>query len=64
MLRNEVFANNLPFETEEESDANALVTAFRNKEVTDDEFEKLLDSADKNGDEFHLFSRIIRNFVQ
>lgn len=64
MLRNEVFANNLPFETEEESDANALVTAFRNKEVTDDEFEKLLDSADKNGDEFHSFSRIIRNFVQ
>ena len=64
MVRNEAFAKNLQIGTDEEEDENALVTAFNNKEVSSEDFEKLLEEADKENPEFKLFSTKVRKIEQ
>lgn len=60
MVRNEAFANNLQLVTDEEEDENTLVTAFNDKEVSNGDFEKLLNEADKVKPEFKLFVSMVK----
>ena len=59
MIRKEAFANNLHIEMDEEK-GNAFVVAFNDKAVSDSDFEKHLNEADKTSEEFQKFSRRAR----
>ena len=60
MLRKEALSNNMHIEIEEDEEENALVTAFNNEEVADNDFEQQLNKADKTSVEFKKFSRRAR----
>lgn len=59
MLREEALSNNLHIEMDEE-EGNAFVVAFNDKAVSDSDFEKHLNEADKTSEEFKIFSRRAR----
>ena len=60
MIRKEALASNLHVEMDEEEEKNAIVVAFNDKTVSDSDFEKILNEADKNSTEFQIFSRRVR----
>lgn len=60
MIRKEAFAGNLHIEMDDKEDGNAFMVAFNDKAVSDSDFEKLLDEADKTSSEFQKFSRRAR----
>lgn len=59
MLRKEAHANNMFIETDEE-EKNAFVNAFNDVDVSESDFEKQLQEADKTQLEFKLFCRKAR----
>ncbi len=59
MLRKEALANNMFIETDED-EQNAFVIAFNDVDVTESDFEKQLQEADKMQLEFKLFCREVR----
>ena len=60
MIRKEALAGNLHIEMDDKEEENAFVVAFKDKDVSDNDFEKLLDEADKTSSEFQKFSRRVR----
>jgi len=60
MIREVAFASNLLIEMDEEEEGNAFAVAFNDKAVSDSDFEKLLNEADKTSSEFQIFSRRAR----
>ena len=60
MIRKEALTNNLHVEMDEEEEKNAIVVAFNDKTISDSDFEKLLNEADKNSTDFQIFSRRVR----
>lgn len=60
MLREEATKNGLLIEREEDEVENKLADAFNDSNVTDADFQKMLEVADKKGAEFIAFSKRVR----
>ena len=60
MLREEATKNGLLIEREEDEVENKLADAFNDHTVTDADFQRMLEEADKKGAEFIAFSKRVR----
>lgn len=60
LIRKGALANCISIEMKEDEEENYLITSFNDTTISDEDFKKLIESSNKTGLEFKIFSRKIR----